>query len=80
MCLMRTVATPNTDRLPATKVPMRRVPTATPHIWDGHVLGVRAANRAFAGDDISAAKYYDFDKDFLVYLEPYSTHYEMCDR
>jgi hypothetical protein len=59
---------------------MRRVPTATPHIFDGHGLGVRAANRAFPGDDISAAKYYDLDKDFLVDLEPYSRHYEMCDR
>ncbi len=59
---------------------MRCAPTATLHIFDGHVLGVRAANRAFAGDDISAEKYYDLDKDFLVDLEPYSTHYEMCDR
>jgi hypothetical protein len=23
------------------------------------------------------AKYYDFDKDFLIELEPCSTHYEM---
>jgi hypothetical protein len=39
-----------------------------------------AAIRAFAGDDISVAKYYDFDKDFLLELEPCSTHYEMYDR
>jgi len=26
------------------------------------------------------AKYYDFDKDFLLELEPCSTHYEMCDK
>jgi hypothetical protein len=32
---------------------------------------------AFAGDDITVAKYYDFDKDFLIELEPCSTHYEM---
>ena len=37
------------------------------------------AIRSFAGDDISVAKYYDFDKDFLLELEPCSTHYEMCD-
>jgi hypothetical protein len=30
------------------------------------------AIRAFAGDDISVAKYYDFDKDFLIGLEPCS--------
>jgi hypothetical protein len=29
------------------------------------------AIRAFAGGDISVAKYYDFDKDFLLELEPY---------
>jgi hypothetical protein len=27
------------------------------------------AIRAFAGDDIRVAKYYDFDKDFLIELE-----------
>jgi hypothetical protein len=30
--------------------------------------------RAFAGDDISAAKYYDFDKSFLLEMEPTSSH------
>jgi hypothetical protein len=43
--------------------------------WESEV-----AIRAFAGDDISVAKYYDFDKDFLVELEPCSAHYEMYDR
>jgi hypothetical protein len=38
------------------------------------------AIRTFAGDDISVAKYYDFDKDFLIELEPCSTHYEMYDK
>jgi len=38
------------------------------------------AIRAFAGDDISLAKYYDFDKDFLIEMEPCSMHYEMYDR
>jgi heme-degrading monooxygenase HmoA len=37
------------------------------------------AIRAFAGDDITVAKYYGFDKDFLLELEPRSTHYEMYD-
>jgi hypothetical protein len=43
--------------------------------WESEV-----AIRAFAGDDISVAKYYDFDKDFLLELEPCSAHYEMYDR
>jgi hypothetical protein len=36
--------------------------------------------RAFAGADSSKAQYYDFEKDFLLELEPCSTHYEVCDR
>jgi hypothetical protein len=36
------------------------------------------AIRAFAKDDISVAKYYDFDKDFLIELEPCSTHYDVA--
>lgn len=39
-----------------------------------------AAIRAFAGDDISVAKYYYFDKEFLLELEPCSAHYETYDR
>jgi hypothetical protein len=38
------------------------------------------AVQAFAGDDISVAKYYDFDESFLLELEPSSTHYETYDR
>jgi hypothetical protein len=41
---------------------------------------VRAAGRSFAGDDISGAKYCDFDKDFRLELEPCSRHYEMYDK
>jgi hypothetical protein len=37
------------------------------------------AIRAFAGDEIGMAKYFEFDKDFLLELEPCSTHYEMYD-
>ncbi|MEM9773295.1 MAG: antibiotic biosynthesis monooxygenase [Chloroflexota bacterium] len=32
--------------------------------------------KAFAGEDIETAKYYDFDKDYLLEFEPYSYHYE----
>jgi hypothetical protein len=31
----------------------------------------------FAGDDIEAAKYYDFDPAYLIELEPRVTHYEL---
>ncbi len=33
----------------------------------------------FAGEDVSAAKYYDFDSEFLVEQEPKVHHYEVYD-
>lgn len=35
-----------------------------------------AAIARFAGEDIGQAKYYDFDRDYLIDLEPGVTHYE----
>lgn len=35
------------------------------------------AIRRFAGNDVEAAKYYDFDPDFLIELEPRVTHFEV---
>ena len=35
---------------------------------------------AFAGSNIEKVKYYDFDKDFLLELEPSSAHYEKYDQ
>jgi heme-degrading monooxygenase HmoA len=39
--------------------------------WDS-----KEAIAKFAGDDIDAAKYYDFDPKFLIELEPGVQHYE----
>jgi len=39
-------------------------------LWDDE-----AAIRRFAGDDLLKAKYYDFDPDFLLELEPQVTHF-----
>ena len=39
-----------------------------------------AAIRRFAGDDIQVAKYYDFDSDFLLELEPNVLHFDVDDR
>lgn len=36
-----------------------------------------AAIRRFAGEDMAAAKYYDFDSDFLLELEPRVVHFEV---
>ena len=38
-----------------------------------------AAIRRFAGSDLFKAKYYDFDAEFLLELEPEVTHFEVLD-
>jgi len=80
--LMRTVAIPDYRSSPGNRgaYALRRIEGGTAHFlmvtfWESEV-----AIRAFAGVDISAAKYYDFDKDFLLELEPCSVHYEMYER
>jgi heme-degrading monooxygenase HmoA len=37
------------------------------------------AIKRFAGDDYQVAKYYDFDRGFLIELEPDVRHYTMYD-
>jgi hypothetical protein len=57
------------------------------HRRDGDIVHVEmftlwedeAAIRRFAGDDIAAAKYYDFDDDFLLEKEPHVVHFEVID-
>lgn len=38
-----------------------------------------AAIRNFAGDNIEAAKYYDFDREYLIELEPTVLHCQVFD-
>ena len=42
------------------------------------VDGLDAIGR-FAGDELTKAKYYDFDPDFLLELEPEVTHCDVVD-
>lgn len=57
------------------------------HRPDGDVVHVEmftlwqdeAAIRRFAGDDMDVAKYYDFDPDFLLELEPHVTHFDVIE-
>ena len=37
------------------------------------------AIRRFAGDDLTRAKYYHFDPDYLLELEPEVTHFEVIE-
>ena len=43
-------------------------------LWDDE-----DAIRRFAGADMLAAKYYDFDPDFLLELEPQVVHFEVIE-
>ena len=57
------------------------------HRRDGHVVHVEmftlwddlGAIRRFAGNELTKAKYYDFDPDFLLELEPEVTHFEVIE-
>ncbi len=40
--------------------------------WDN-----TAAIQRFAGEDYTRARYYDFDPDFLIEMEPYVRHYNL---
>ena len=42
-------------------------------IWQG-----LDAIRAFAGIDLRAARYYDFDDAFLLEKDPFARHFEIC--
>lgn len=43
-------------------------------LWDD-----LAAIRRFAGDELTRAKYYDFDPDFLLEMEPEVIHFEVIE-
>ena len=43
-------------------------------LWDDE-----AAIRRFAGDDLLKARYYDFDADYLLELEPEVVHFNVFD-
>jgi len=77
--LMRTVAVPDYQAVVGNcgVYVLRRIEGETAHfllltLWDSE-----DAIRHFAGEDIEKAKYYDFDPDYLLELEPIVTHYEV---
>lgn len=77
--LMRTVAVPDYQAVAGNRgvYVMRRIEGETAHfllltLWDSE-----DAIRQFAGEEIEKAKYYDFDPDYLLELEPTVTHYEV---
>jgi hypothetical protein len=78
---MRRVAIPDYRFIPGNNgaYALRRDEGAVSHFlmvtfWDSE-----AAIRGFAGPSIRMPKYYDFDQDFLIELEPTVAHYETYD-
>ncbi len=79
--LMRTVALPDYWSTPGNlgALALHRMEGDIAHFlmvtqWESYEV-----IKVFAGEDISTAKYYDFDKDFLLEFEPCSYHYETYD-
>jgi heme-degrading monooxygenase HmoA len=77
--LMLTVAVPDYQAIPGNRgvYVLRRIEGETAHfllltLWDS-----AEALRQFAGREMEAAKYYDFDSAYLLELEPTVTHYDV---
>ncbi|HEY7982499.1 MAG TPA: hypothetical protein VID19_13585 [Candidatus Eremiobacteraceae bacterium] len=79
LALMRTVAIPDYERIPGNKraLVLHRNEGDVAHFMTFTLWDSEGSIRAFAGDDISRAKYYDFDASFLVELTPAVQHFEV---
>jgi hypothetical protein len=77
---MRTVAIPDYRSTPGNKgaYALRRMEGNTAHFLMITFWESEEAIRAFAGEDISVAKNYEFDKEFLLELEPCSVIRDRC--
>jgi hypothetical protein len=81
LTLMRTVAIPDYQRIPGNKraLVLQRNEGGVAHFMTFTLWDSIDSIRAFAGDDISRAKYYDFDASFLLELAPGVQHFEVYD-
>jgi len=78
LSLMRTIALPDYLATPGNRGAwcLSRIEGDVTHFemltfWEN----VEAIKR-FAGDNYNRAKYYDFDSDYLIEMEPYVRHYD----
>jgi heme-degrading monooxygenase HmoA len=80
--LMRTVAIPHYRSTAGNlgAYALRRIEGEIAHFLMVTFWESEESIRAFAGKDINVAKYYDFDKDFLLEMDPTSTHYETYEK
>jgi heme-degrading monooxygenase HmoA len=79
--LMRTVAIPDYQRIPGNKraIVLQRNEGDVAHFMTFTLWDSIESIRAFAGEDINRAKYYDFDASYLAELEPTVHHFEAYD-
>ena len=75
--LMQDVAIPDYRQTPGNVAAytLSRTEDATTHVLMITCWESLAAVAAFAGEPVEHAKYYDFDSDFLLELEPTVQHY-----
>jgi heme-degrading monooxygenase HmoA len=78
---MQAVAIPDYRSTPGNKgaYALQRIDDGVAHFLMLTFWESEDAIRAFAGNDISKAKYYDFDHKFLLELESSCFHYETFD-
>ena len=77
--LMRSVAVPDYQAIPGNLGAhvLRRSDGDMAHFQMLTFWSDLDAIKVFAGDDYLVAKYYDFDRDYLIELEPTATVYEV---
>ena len=81
LLLLRTIAIPDYRQIPGNKLALvqQRNEVDAAHFTTFTLWESIDSIKAFAGDDITRAKYYDFDASFLVELEPAVQHFEVYD-
>ena len=77
--LMRTVAIPDYKSVSGNRgaFALHRIEGENAHFIMLTFWESREAIAQFAGENIDLAKYYDFDSDFLLALEPFVRHFQM---
>lgn len=77
--LMETVALPDYKSTPGNRAAyaLREIRGDEAHFVMLTFWESREAIRVFAGDPIEEAKYYDFDHNFLLEMEPFVQHYDL---
>lgn len=79
--LMRTIAIPDYRKIPGNLAAyvLHRIEGGVAHFQMLTFWEDLDAIKAFAGEDYHIAKYYDFDPEFLLELEPVATIYRAYD-